>query len=178
MLETLISSKTRVKLLLKFFLNSSTTAYLRNLESEFGESTNAIRLELNKLEETGLLKSSLEGNKKIFQANVNHPLFGDINSILLKYVGFDTIIENVINNLGDVDQVFVTGAYARGLDSPFIDLIFVGNVDRNYLADLVEKVEKLVKRKIKYIIYEKEEFFINFSNEDQAKCLLLWNKEL
>ncbi len=176
MLETLISSKTRVKLLLKFFLNSTTTAYLRNLETEFGESTNAIRLELNKLEETGLLKSSTEGNKKIFQANTNHPLFGDINSILLKYVGFDTIIEKIINNLGDIDQVFVTGAYAKGLDNPVIDLIFVGNIDRNYLADLAEKVEKLVKRKIKYIIYEKEEFSINVSSQEQDKCLLLWNK--
>lgn len=176
MLETLISSKTRIKLLLKFFLNSTTTAYLRNLETEFGESTNAIRLELNKLEETGLLKSSTEGNKKIFQANTNHPLFGDINSILLKYVGFDTIIEKIINNLGDIDQVFVTGAYAKGLDNPVIDLIFVGNIDRNYLADLAEKVEKLVKRKIKYIIYEKEEFSINVSSQEQDKCLLLWNK--
>ena len=55
MIETLISSKTRIKLLLKFFLNSNTTAYLRSLESEFGESTNAIRIELNRLEEAGML---------------------------------------------------------------------------------------------------------------------------
>ena len=50
MIETLISSKTRVKLLLKFFLNSRNTAYLRNLEEEFEESTNGIRVELNKFE--------------------------------------------------------------------------------------------------------------------------------
>ena len=41
MLETLITSKTRIKLLLKFFLNSKNQSYLRNLESEFGESSNA-----------------------------------------------------------------------------------------------------------------------------------------
>jgi predicted transcriptional regulator len=72
MIETLISSKTRIKLLLKFFLNSETTSYLRHLESEFGESTNAIRLELNKLEEAGMLNSQFEGNKKIYQANKQH----------------------------------------------------------------------------------------------------------
>ena len=55
MIETLISSKTRIKLLLKFFLNSNTTSYLRSLESEFGESTNAIRVELNRLENAGML---------------------------------------------------------------------------------------------------------------------------
>ncbi|MFN3444791.1 MAG: ArsR family transcriptional regulator, partial [Bacteroidia bacterium] len=30
MLDTLITSKTRIKLLLKFFLNSKTSSYLRN----------------------------------------------------------------------------------------------------------------------------------------------------
>ena len=82
MLDTLITSKTRIKLLLKFFLNGNTSSYLRNLESEFGESSNAIRLELNKFEEAGLLNTSLEGNKKLFKANTQHPLFKDIHNIL------------------------------------------------------------------------------------------------
>ena len=69
MIETLISSKTRIKLLIKFFLNSDNTAYLRNLEDEFGESTNGIRIELNKFEKAGFLTSFSEGNKKIFTAN-------------------------------------------------------------------------------------------------------------
>ena len=92
MLDTLITSKTRIKLLLKFFLNSNSRSYLRNLETEFGESTNAIRLELNKFEKAGLLKTELDGNKKYFRANTNHPLYNDINSILLKQIGFDKII--------------------------------------------------------------------------------------
>ncbi len=177
MIATLISSKTRIKLLLKFFLNSNTTAYLRNLEAEFGESSNAIRLELNKFEETGLLESFSEGNKKIFQANKNHPLFQDIHNILIKHVGFDTIIEKVINNMGEVDKVLVTGAYARGLDNPVIDLIFIGNIDRAYLTYLVEKVENLINRKVRYVIYQSEEFEINVSMKEQDTCLLLWTKE-
>jgi len=63
MLDTLITSKTRIKLLLKFFLNSNASSYLRNLEGEFGESTNGIRLELNKFEKAGLLQSQVSGNK-------------------------------------------------------------------------------------------------------------------
>ena len=69
MIETLISSKTRIKLLLKFFLNSSSRSYLRGLETEFGDSSNAIRLELNRFEKAGMLKTCTEGNKKYFQAN-------------------------------------------------------------------------------------------------------------
>ena len=78
MIDSLITNKTRIKLLLRFFLNTGSRSYLRGLESEFGESTNAIRLELNRFEEAGLLVSSMDKNKKMFQANRHHPLFDDI----------------------------------------------------------------------------------------------------
>ena len=54
MLDSLITSKTRVKLL-KFFMNPETRSYLRSLAEEFGESTNAVRVELNRLEKAGIL---------------------------------------------------------------------------------------------------------------------------
>ena len=53
MLDALITSKTRVRLLVKFFLNPTMKAYLRELASEFDESTNSVRLELNRLKEAG-----------------------------------------------------------------------------------------------------------------------------
>ena len=174
MIETLISSKTRIKLLLKFFLNSSTKSYLRGLESEFGESSNAIRLELNRLEKAGMLSSSSEGNKKIFQANKKHPLFKEVHNIVLKHIGFDKIIENVIERLGDVEKVFVSGAFARGLDSSIIDLVFIGQVNKIYLIELIEKVEKLISRKVRYVIFDKEEEHLIEAN---LHPLLLWRNE-
>ena len=111
MLDTLITSKTRVKLLLKFFLNGNSSSYLRNLENEFGESSNAIRIELNRFEDAGLLTSSLQGNRKYYQANQTHPLYKDINNIVFKYVGIDKIVENVIRKLGDLEKVFLCGDY-------------------------------------------------------------------
>jgi hypothetical protein len=176
MLETLISSKTRVKLLLKFFLNSSTTAYLRNLEAEFGESSNAIRLELNRLEEAGMLSSFIDGNKKKFQANTKHPLFKDIHNIIKKYVGIDQIIENVVERLGDVEEVFLSGGFAKGLDSNVIDLVFVGDIDRSYLSELVGKVENLIERKVRYVIFNKIEFEKTHTEKEINAFLLLWAK--
>jgi len=175
MIEALISSKTRIKLLLKFFLNSNTTAYLRGLETEFGESTNAIRLELNNLEQAGMLVSELSGNKKIFRANTQHPLFREVNTILMKYLGLDQIIENVVKRLGEVEKVFLTGDFARGLDSPIIDLIFVGNIDQHYLLQLISKVETLVKRRIRYIIYTPIEYTGLHKSQGEVEPLLLWS---
>lgn len=176
MIESLISSKTRVKLLLKFFLNSSNSSYLRGLESEFGESSNAIRLELNKLEHAGLLNSSQLGNKKYFQANTHHPLFADIHNILLKFTGLDKIVEKVVDNLGDLELVYVVGNLARGLNSDIIDLVFVGDIDKKYLFELVEKAESIMGKKIKWVSFESEEWKKNNIAELHDHYLLLWSK--
>ena len=102
MLESLITSKTRIKLLLKFFINPSTKAYLRELAKEFGASTNSIRLELNRLEKSNLLISQIHGRTVQYQVNTKNNIFKDIRSIALKYVGIDSLIGNIISKLGDL----------------------------------------------------------------------------
>lgn len=178
MLDALITSKTRIKLLLKFFLNSSSESYLRNLEEEFGESTNAIRLELNKFEQAGLLNSRTSGNKKMFRANTNHPLFTNIHNLLLKHFGFDQIIEKVIYGLGDIKKVFLVGKFAKGIDTEIIDLIFMGDsVNKNYLVELVEKAEDLISRKIRYMVFTTSEMENYLKQHPITDFLLLWEKE-
>jgi hypothetical protein len=178
MLEALITSKTRLKLLLKFFLNSDTTAYLRSLEPEFGESTNAIRQELNRFEDAGLLITDKKGNKKVYHANTKHPLFPEINSLLKKYVGIDQVIDKVVNKLGRLKEVYLVGELAKGKDSPLIDLWFVGeDIDKNYLLGLVEKVETLLERKIRYIIISAAELQDFLKNKPAKDVLLIWSKE-
>lgn len=163
--------------MVKFFLNSQNTSYLRGLESEFGDSSNAIRLELNRFEEAGMLSAFNQGNKKYFKANTEHPLYHEVHNIVMKYIGFDQIIEKIVKNLGKVDLVYVTGKFAKGLDSNIIDLIFVGDIDQRYLIELIAKAEKLVQRKIRYVIYQaaEKEGFLNIKHE--VKPLLLWSNE-
>ncbi len=177
MIDVLISSKTRVKLLLKFFLNSHATSYLRSLESEFGESTNAIRLELNRLEKAGLLLSESESNRKVFRANTQHPLFGDIHQIVLKQVGLDRVIENIAQRLGNLQSVLLTGDFSKGIDGPVIDLIFIGEIDKNYLSELIDKTEKLMKRKIKYLIYTPDEAMQENWKLYKPEPLILWTEK-
>ncbi len=177
MLEALITSKTRLKLLLKFFLNSDTTAYLRSLEPEFDESTNAIRQELNRFEEAGLLTADKKGNKKVYHANTGHPLFPEINSLLMKYVGIDQVIEKVVKKLGKLNAVYLVGELAKGKNSPIIDLWFVGeDIDKNYLLELVEKVEEILERKLRYIIINSKDLQDFLKKKNKNELLLLWEK--
>lgn len=176
MIEALISSKTRIKLLLKFFLNASNKAYLRGLEEEFGESSNAIRLELNKLETAGMISATAEGNKKIFSANTRHPLFSEIHSILMKYVGIDKIIENVLAGLGDVSEVYLTGGFARGRDESIIDLEIIGTVNAAYLAELVGKAQAALTRKLRYVVFSEAEYAGLPVEHSRLPRLLIWSK--
>ncbi|XOV91189.1 MAG: ArsR family transcriptional regulator [Bacteroidota bacterium] len=172
-LDTLITNKTRIKLLLRFFLNPSSRSYLRSLATEFDESTNAIRLELNRFEDAGMLQSDSVGNRKIFKANVKHPLYQEVRSILLKYVGVDQLIERVITKLGDIREVYLTGDFARGKNSDVIDITIIGNVDRLFLSQLIEKAEDVISKKIRHLVYSPSEF--QAMELDKEENLLIWN---
>ncbi|MBS1652593.1 MAG: ArsR family transcriptional regulator [Bacteroidetes bacterium] len=176
MLETLISSKTRVKILLKFFLNENQTAYLRGLEEEFNESTNSIRLELNKFENAGFLKSFAKGNKKIFQVNAKHPLFKDINSIVKKMVGIDYVIDYTLQKIGNLNRVYLVGDLSKGINSEIIDLVLVGDINAKYLTELIAKTEKKINKKIKFLIYSSKEFKLEKINDSSSMPLLVWGR--
>jgi len=159
MLDSLITSQTRIKLLLKFFLNPKTTGYLRQLASEFGESTNGIRVELNKLSDAQILTSHSEGRNVIYNANVQHPLFSDIRNIVLKSTGIDKVLTNIIQKLGSIKLAFIRGDYAVGKDSGLIDLILVGeNINLNELERVKGKTEKLITRKISVLVLDNAEY--------------------
>jgi len=176
MLNTLITSKTRINLLLKFFLNPGTKAYLRELSSEFGESTNAVRVELNRLTDAKLLKSTSLGRKILYSANRNHNLFRDIESVVRKYVGIDKLVEDLIKKLGNIDAAYIIGDYSRGIDSRLIDVVLVGDVDQNILKKFVVKTEKLIDRKIRPLILNDKEFYRLRDRLDINNALTIWNK--
>ncbi len=178
MLDSLITSKTRVLLLLKLFLNPDVSGYLRELAEEFGESTNSVRVELNRLTDAGLLESSSEGRTKIYRANRRHPLFPEIQGVVRKTLGIDRLVESVLAKLGDVSLAFVTGDYARGVNSGLMDLVLVGQmVDRNYLQDLIARLESELGIKIRWLILNSEEFARLRETFDSQNTLVVWKRE-
>lgn len=177
MLESLITSRTRIKLLLKFFLNPETRAYLRELAGEFGVSSNAIRIELNRLEKARLLRSENQGRTVVYSANSGHSLFPDISNVARKYVGIDQLIEHLVDELGQVDSAWITGDYARGVDSGLIDLVLVGKVDQSSLRRVIDKTAGLIKRKIRPLVLSEGEFTALRNSLDIDHALPIWKAE-
>ncbi len=163
-LASLITSKTRLKLLLKFFTHPDARGHLRGLAEEFGDSTNAVRIELNKLEEAGLLHGQTEGQKVVYRVNKANPFYSDLVSMVSKYMGFDELIENVLEKVGNLKEAYVVGDYAKGVDSGTIELVLVGDLYVSALDDLCERVANKIKRKIEYRIYSGDSFAIDGAN--------------
>ena len=174
MLDSLVTSKTRIKLLLKFFINPETRAYLRELAKEFGESTNSVRLELNRLTKANLLESQHRGRTVVYNANRGHIFFNDIQRIALKYVGIDHIADNIVQSLGDVKYAYIIGDYAKGIDSGIIDLIIIGEIDQEILRQFIEKTEKLINRKIRSMLLTEKEFNKLNKTLDIEHALPIW----
>jgi DNA-binding HxlR family transcriptional regulator len=160
LIDQLFSGKIRLKLLARLLLNPGSQVYLRQLERDLQVSSNTVRLELNKLSEMKLISvvETDESKIKKYIANTVHPLYSNLRSIILKYVGVDQLIEEIFYILGEIDEVFLTGEFANGIETPFIDLVLVGDIDRDYLNKLVERAEKLLIKKIRIAIYSRNKF--------------------
>ena len=173
----LIGSKTRVKLLMRFFFNPSTRSYLRELSKEFGVSTNAVREELNQLKRTELLKSEKHGRQVHYMANTDHPLFPDLKSMVGKVLGVDQVIDSIVTRLGDLDRAYVIDDYAEGKDTGIIDLVLVGNIDRYHLNDLSRKTERYINRRIRSLVFTREEFEDFLPELERRPRLMIWKLE-
>ncbi len=155
MLNSIITSKTRLRLLVKFFSNPKNQGHLRGLAEEFGESTNAIRKELNNLSDAGLLVKINDKNKIDYQANIHHPLFSNLQDLIRKYLGFDKLLSTVLERMGNVTQVALVGDYARGLDSGEICVEICGvDLEGDYLLHLSERLKESIQRKVSFQVRE------------------------
>ena len=167
MLDTLISSKTRLNLLIRFFLNLAKKSHLRGIASDFNESTNSIRIELNNLTNAGYLIKKKENNKINYLANKNHPFFNVMVNLIRKHTGIEEIINRVVNSIDNLNSIYIVGDYAKGIDSGKIKIFIKGEInDYNYLKNILRLTEKKIKRKI--ILLDKIDPF--------EEKLLIYNK--
>ena len=168
MLGELITSKTRLRLLIKFFISQANRGYLNGLATEMGESTNAIRKELNHLQGAGYLEKIKVDNKVEYKANINHPLFGVMQKVVFKHLGLEDLVEKVVERIGEVEKIILVGDYAKGNDSGLVEVFLIGkNLNMEYISQLEEKIEKLIGRKVSFYLASK---FLS-----ERKHILLFN---
>jgi predicted nucleotidyltransferase len=168
MLEKLFTSKTRVKLLNLFLLNPETELYVREIARKTGENTNAIRRELQNLEDIGLLLSEKKGNLKYYSVNKIMPIYLELTNIILKTGGVGRTLSENLTMLGNIETAFIYGSFASGSAGAKsdIDLFIIGQVHEDELIRSIEKLEKELFREINYVLFSPAEFSQRIRNHD------------
>jgi hypothetical protein len=107
-------------------------------------------------------------------ANVEHPLFPELKSMVSKVMGIDQVIDGIVNRLGDLERAYLIDDYAEGKDNGIIDLMLVGSIDQYHLNDLSRKTERYIKRKIRSLVLSKEEYRELLPELKKRPRLLIW----
>jgi DNA-binding transcriptional ArsR family regulator len=136
------------------------------------ENTNSIRVELNRLEQAGILSSELEGRRKLYRVNDQHPLTENLTAIVRKVTGVDALIDRVVGRLPGLEQVWVCGDLAQGLQSEIIECVLVGeDLDEAYIKELCTRVEELTGKTVNVGVSTE------IHPEQVGQCLLVWAQE-
>ena len=115
-------------------MNQNISGYLQGLSKELNENTNSVRIELNRLEEAGLLVAEEQVRCKVYSVNTAHPLTTDLSNMLRKVTGIDQLIDGAVLRSGDtLQQVWITGALAMGIKSEEMEVTLVVEALDSYL---------------------------------------------
>jgi len=160
-LGDIITSKVRIKILELFFSNLDEMYHVRGIVREIKEEINAVRRELERFENAGILKKEPRGNRVYYWVRPDYPLFGDIVSMVSKSTGLGkSIIENR-GKIGKVIYVMFSGRLVRGKSrkrEDDVDILVVGDIVLPELASIIRAEESKRGKEINYTVMSKEEF--------------------
>jgi len=168
MLQSLFSSKVRVKLLTHFFSHPEERFYARNLARQVEGHYNAVWQELGNLERIGLLVSERDANVKYYRLNPDFPIYEELKRIILKTSGLGQALRKALDHLGAVKWAFIYGSVAAGDEDVLsdIDLMLVGEVDRLGLSEVIAALEDSVGREINYMALTQRELVQRLADGD------------
>lgn len=167
-LDTLFSSKTRVKLLTLFVMSPTKSFYQREMEKLLEVPIRGIQQEIKKLVNIGFLTSETSGNRVYFKVNQDFILFNELKKIILKTEAIGSVIKEDIGGLGKISFCFIFGSFSVGKESPKsdIDLMVIGNVPAKKLSVVMQKISEKTSREVNSHLYSNDEFLKKFHQSD------------
>lgn len=168
MLKQIIPSKTRIKILELFFHHSSETYYLRQVVRAINEEVNAVKRELDILEDTKVLIKERRLNKVFYTLNKHYVFYEEFMKIFSKSVALSRNIMNNIPKLGKIKYAALSTKYTRGIAirDDEIYLMLVGTVVVPEIAAIVSEAEKEFGRDINYTVMTEDEYTFRKRNND------------
>jgi DNA-binding transcriptional ArsR family regulator len=161
MLESLFTSKARVKILETFLLNRDSEFHIRELARRTGISPPYVMKELHNLKDLGILIEKRQGNMVFYRINKSASIVEELRKIFLKTEGVaPELFELLKKERNRIRYALVYGSFAKGTEvaSSDIDLLIVGEIDEDKAAHLMMKAQSRIGREINYVIWSERAF--------------------
>ncbi len=160
-LGDIITSRVRIKIIELFFENPEEMYHVRGVVRETKEEINAVRRELSRLEEAGIVKKEARGNRVYYWVRRDYPMYGDLISIVAKTTGLGRLLIDNRMKLGKIGYVMFSGKFARRKErkkDDEVDILVIGEINLPELANLVRAEESKRGTEINYTVMSKEEY--------------------
>ncbi len=160
LLSEILSSKIRADIFRLFFGVSDNELHMREIERRSGYAIGTIQSELRKLLRLDLVSKRKDGNRTYYRANKDHPLFLDIQRLVLKTVGLVDILQNKLTKSQEITIAFVFGSIARQeeMAGSDIDLVVIGHLGLREVTALLSGLTEKVGREINPHVFTVKEF--------------------
>ena len=161
MLETILGSKLRSKVLGWLFTHPDERYFVRQLTSLLKEDSTNVSRELIRLEKTGVLVSTKEGKQKYYQANRKSPVYNELHGLIVKTTGVADVLRSaLLPSAGRIKVAFIFGSIASGNEDKAsdIDMMVVGDISFGDVVSLISSAEEKLGREINSVVYPIAEF--------------------
>lgn len=169
MLEDIVISRVRVKILTLFLSHPGVMFHVRDIVRKVDEEINAVRRELSHMEKASMVSKEQRANRLFYLFRKDYPLYFELMELICKTSGIGADIIKLKAKLGKLKFVVVSGRYIRGLSKKShsdVDLIVVGNIVLPELSQIIKAEEARHEKEINYTVMTDEEFEFRKSRRD------------
>lgn len=158
MLELLLKSKAEVSMLGVVLFNDG--LHLRAIAKEAGISPPEAKRELDILVGLGALRKEKKGNLLLFYQNKECDFLVDLKNLYLKTEGLFGELILHLKKLQGIEYAFVFGSMSTGKfrEKSDLDLMVIGNIREEMLAEAMFNIQKKTKRAINFILWSENDF--------------------
>ncbi|MBL7157063.1 MAG: nucleotidyltransferase domain-containing protein [Candidatus Omnitrophica bacterium] len=155
-----LKSKVTGSILNYFFINPGSSLYVNELSEKLSLDKRNLVKKLKELEKEGLLKSEPKGNLKLYSGDKKYPLYNEYKKIILKTLGFEKKLADLLKDVKGIETVYIYGSYAENRLSVHsdIDLLVIGNHKIISLQKKVSRLQKEIDREINAVSMAKNDF--------------------
>lgn len=181
LLEDIIISRVRVKILQLFLSHPGTIFHVRDIVRKIGEEINAVRRELAHMEKAGMVSKEQRANRLFYSFRRDYPLYFELLELVGKTSGLGQDILKHKTKLGKLKFVMMSGRYIRGRErksSTDVDLLIVGTVVLPELSQLIKAEEVRRERELNYTVMSEEEFVFRKRRRDPFVLSILSSSRL